>query len=162
VPVEQRGHPRELVTAERAIELPRHDGVEQLGHDRAVAGRPRYDDTASRREVPQQAVVGDPVRELAAAERRGREPGGPASDQGHRRGQNRREAILALADIKTTHSAFPADEGYGYRRRGWHDDHDEDDDEYSGGASDSEREYDIQELIDSDITRTHWTGPAGV
>ena len=25
------------------------------------------------------------------------------------------EAVLALADIKTTHSAFPADEGYGYR-----------------------------------------------
>jgi predicted 2-oxoglutarate/Fe(II)-dependent dioxygenase YbiX len=71
------------------------------------------------------------------------------------------EAILALADIKTTHSAFPADEGYGYRRRGWYDDHDEDDDEYSGGASDSERHYDIQELIDSDITLTHCTGPDG-
>ena len=28
------------------------------------------------------------------------------------------EAVLALADIKTTHSAFPADEGYGYRRPG--------------------------------------------
>jgi hypothetical protein len=71
------------------------------------------------------------------------------------------EAVLALADIKTTHSAFPADEGYGYRRRGWHDDHDEDDDEYSSDASDSEREYDIQELIDSGITLTHWTGPDG-
>ena len=71
------------------------------------------------------------------------------------------EAILALADIKTTHSAFPADEGYGYRRRGWYDDYDEDDDEYSGGASDSEREYDIQDLVDSDVTLTHWTGPDG-
>jgi hypothetical protein len=71
------------------------------------------------------------------------------------------EAVLALADIKTTHGAFPADEGYGYRRRGWHDDYDEDDDEYSSDASDSEREYDIQELIDSDITLTHWTGPDG-
>jgi hypothetical protein len=72
------------------------------------------------------------------------------------------EAVLALADIKTTHGAFPADEGYGYRRRGWHDDYDyDDDDEYSGDASDSEREYDIQELIDSDITLTHWTGPDG-
>ena len=40
------------------------------------------------------------------------------------------EAVLALADVKTTHSAFPADEGYGYRRRGWYDDYDEDDDEY--------------------------------
>jgi hypothetical protein len=71
------------------------------------------------------------------------------------------EAVLALADIKTTHSAFPADEGYGYRRRGWYDDYNEDDDEYSGGASDSEREYDIQELVDSDIILTHWTGPDG-
>ena len=70
-------------------------------------------------------------------------------------------AILALADIKTTHSAFPADEGYGNRRRGWYDDHDQDDDEYSGGAGDSERHYDIEELIDSDITLTHWTGPDG-
>jgi predicted 2-oxoglutarate/Fe(II)-dependent dioxygenase YbiX len=70
------------------------------------------------------------------------------------------EAVLALADIKTTHSAFPADEGYGYRRRrGWYDDYDED--EYSGGASDSDREYDIQELIDSEVTLTHWTGPDG-
>jgi predicted 2-oxoglutarate/Fe(II)-dependent dioxygenase YbiX len=71
------------------------------------------------------------------------------------------EAVLALADIKTTHSAFPADEGYGYRRRGWYDDYDEDDDEYSGGAGDSEREYDIQDLIDSEVTLTHWTGPDG-
>jgi predicted 2-oxoglutarate/Fe(II)-dependent dioxygenase YbiX len=68
------------------------------------------------------------------------------------------EAVLALADIKTTHSAFRADEGYGYRRRrSWYDS----DDEYSGGTSSSEREYDIQELIDSDVTLTHWTGPDG-
>ena len=71
------------------------------------------------------------------------------------------EAVLALADIKTTHSAFPADEGYGYRGRGWYDDYDEDDDEYSDGESDSEREYEIQELVDSEVTLTHWTGPDG-
>ena len=36
------------------------------------------------------------------------------------------EAILALADIKTTHSAFKDDyDDYRYRRR-WHDDYDED------------------------------------
>ena len=36
------------------------------------------------------------------------------------------EAVLALADIKTTHSAFPADEGYGYgRHRDWYDSYDE-------------------------------------
>ena len=68
------------------------------------------------------------------------------------------EAILALADLKTSHSAFPEDELYGYRRR-WHDD---DDDEY--GVSDDgegDREYEIQELIDSEVTLTHWTGPGG-
>jgi predicted 2-oxoglutarate/Fe(II)-dependent dioxygenase YbiX len=68
------------------------------------------------------------------------------------------EAILALADIKTTHSAFPADEVYGYgRRRDWYDDYHDDDDEQSG----SEREYEIQELINSEVTLTHWTGPDG-
>ena len=71
------------------------------------------------------------------------------------------EAVLALADIKTTHSAFPADETYGYRRRGWYDDYDEDDDEYSAGASGSEREYEIQDLVNSEVTLTHWTGPEG-
>src|SRR6266567_1196704 len=77
------------------------------------------------------------------------------------------EAILALADVKTTHSAFPADEGYGYRRRrSWYDSYDEDDDEEEeeeegGGASGREREYDIQDLIDSEVTLTHWTGPEG-
>src|SRR5690349_2752264 len=65
------------------------------------------------------------------------------------------ESVLALADIKTTHSAFAADEGYGYRD--WYDEYDEDDDEYSGGASGSEDEYDVQELIVSEVTLTHWT-----
>jgi hypothetical protein len=69
------------------------------------------------------------------------------------------ESVLALADIKTTHSAFAADEGYGYRD--WYDEYDDDDDEYSGGASGSGDEYDVQELIDSEVTLTHWTGPVG-
>jgi predicted 2-oxoglutarate/Fe(II)-dependent dioxygenase YbiX len=69
------------------------------------------------------------------------------------------ESVLALADIKTTHSAFAADEGYGYQD--WYDEYDEDDDEYSGGASGSGDEYDVQELIDSEVTLTHWTGPEG-
>jgi len=68
------------------------------------------------------------------------------------------EAVLALADIKTTYSAFKDDDDdYGYER--WDDDYDEDDDDYSDGASDSE--YDIQELIDSEVTLTYWTGPDG-
>jgi hypothetical protein len=71
------------------------------------------------------------------------------------------EAILALADVRTTHSAFPADEGYGYWDQNWHDGDYDEDDEYSGDVSDSEGEYDIQELIDSEVTLTHWTGPEG-
>ena len=69
------------------------------------------------------------------------------------------ESVLALADIKTTHSAFADDKGYGYRD--WYDEDDEDDNEYSGDAGDSEREYDVQELIDSEVTLTYWTGPEG-
>jgi predicted 2-oxoglutarate/Fe(II)-dependent dioxygenase YbiX len=67
------------------------------------------------------------------------------------------EALLALADVKTTHSAFPADEGYGYRD--WYDDYDED--EHPGDEGGTEDEYDVQDLIDSEVTLTHWTGPDG-
>ena len=68
------------------------------------------------------------------------------------------EAVLALADVKTTHSAFPADEGYGYWDQRWDDgDYDESEEEYSGDASGSEGDYDIQDLIDSEVTLTHWT-----
>jgi 2OG-Fe(II) oxygenase superfamily len=67
------------------------------------------------------------------------------------------EAILALADIKTTHSAFEDDyDDYRYRRR-WDDDYDED--EYDDGSGDAQ--YEIQELIDSEVALTHWTGPDG-
>ena len=69
------------------------------------------------------------------------------------------EAVLALADINTTHGAFPVDEGYGYRRyRGWYEEYD---DEHSSHSSGSEREYEIHELIDSHVSLTHWTGPDG-
>src|SRR5712691_1872401 len=67
------------------------------------------------------------------------------------------EAVLALTDIKTTHGAFPADEGYGYRRR-WDDADDEDDYDEDDG---NDTQYEIQELIDSEVTLTHWTGPDG-
>jgi hypothetical protein len=71
-------------------------------------------------------------------------------------------AILALADVQETHGAYPADEVYGYRRRGWHDDYDQyDDDDDCSATSDDEREYEIQDLINSEITLTHWTGPDG-
>jgi len=69
------------------------------------------------------------------------------------------EALLALADIKLTHSAFPAGEDYEYRD--WDDDYDEDDDddEYPGDDSGGDGEYDVQDLIDSEVTLAHWTGP---
>jgi predicted 2-oxoglutarate/Fe(II)-dependent dioxygenase YbiX len=69
------------------------------------------------------------------------------------------EALLALAAIKLTHSAFPAGEGYEYR--GWDDGYGEDDDEYPGDESGGDGEYDVQDLIDSEVTITHWTGPDG-
>jgi predicted 2-oxoglutarate/Fe(II)-dependent dioxygenase YbiX len=68
------------------------------------------------------------------------------------------EAILALADIKTTHSAFKDDDDYRYRRR-WDDDYDEHESDDDRGSDDSPD--DIQELIDSEVTLTHWTGPDG-
>jgi hypothetical protein len=67
------------------------------------------------------------------------------------------EAILALADIKTTHSAFKDDyDDYRYRRR-WGYDYGEDDDDDGG----KDPGYEIQDLIDSEVTLTHWTGPDG-
>ena len=71
------------------------------------------------------------------------------------------EALLALADVKLTHSAFPAGEDYEYRD--WDDGYGEDgdDDEYPGDESGGDGEYDVQELIDSEVTLTHWTGPDG-
>jgi predicted 2-oxoglutarate/Fe(II)-dependent dioxygenase YbiX len=69
------------------------------------------------------------------------------------------EAVLALADIKTTHSAF--DDGYDdyrYRRR-WDDDDDED--AHNDGDGSGDTEYEIQELIDSEVALTHLTGLDG-
>jgi predicted 2-oxoglutarate/Fe(II)-dependent dioxygenase YbiX len=68
------------------------------------------------------------------------------------------EAVLALADVRTTHGAFPVHEAHDYwdLKNYWYD---EDEDEDSGGESDGE--YDIQDLIDSQVTLTHWTGPDG-
>jgi 2OG-Fe(II) oxygenase superfamily len=72
------------------------------------------------------------------------------------------EAILALADIQTTHSAFKDDyDDYRYGRR-WDDDYDDEyDDEDDDDRSGDDSQYDIQELIDSEVSLTHWTGPEG-
>jgi hypothetical protein len=70
------------------------------------------------------------------------------------------EAVLALADIKLQHSAFSDDDegGYGSWDDGFDDEYD-DDEEVSGGSG--EAEYEVQELIDSEVALTHWTGPDG-
>jgi 2-oxoglutarate-Fe(II)-dependent oxygenase superfamily protein len=62
------------------------------------------------------------------------------------------EAILGLADVRTTHDAWPADEGYGYRRRRYYDEHED-----SGDSA----EYEINDLINTEVSLTHWTGPDG-
>jgi predicted 2-oxoglutarate/Fe(II)-dependent dioxygenase YbiX len=68
------------------------------------------------------------------------------------------EAVLALADIKTTHSAFEDDyDDHRYGRR-WDDD-DDDDDDNDGSGDDTG--YEIQELIDSEVALTHWIRPDG-
>ena len=68
------------------------------------------------------------------------------------------EAVLALADIKTTHSAFEDGyDEYGYGQRWDEDEHDEDGDDKDSGDT----QYEIQELIDSEAALTHWTGPDG-
>ncbi|HTT52013.1 MAG TPA: 2OG-Fe(II) oxygenase [Streptosporangiaceae bacterium] len=69
------------------------------------------------------------------------------------------EAVLALADIKTTHSAFEDDyDDYGYGQR-W--DEGEDEDEGGDGQDGGDPQYEVQELIDSEVALTHWTGPDG-
>ncbi|HEY2331931.1 MAG TPA: 2OG-Fe(II) oxygenase, partial [Acidimicrobiales bacterium] len=69
------------------------------------------------------------------------------------------EAILALADIKTTHSAYrDEDDDYRYSRY-WDDDDDGDDGE--GEGDDGDTRYEIQDLVDSEVALTHWTGPDG-
>ena len=66
------------------------------------------------------------------------------------------EAILGLADVKTTHDAWPSGEDYEYPRY-WDEEEEEDyEDEPAEPA-----EYEINDLIDSEVSLTHWTGPDG-
>ncbi|HEX3492700.1 MAG TPA: 2OG-Fe(II) oxygenase [Streptosporangiaceae bacterium] len=67
------------------------------------------------------------------------------------------EAVLALADVRTTHSAFP--DGYDDDRYGRRWDYG-----YDDGRDDStgdDTQYEIHELIDSAAALTHWTQPDG-
>jgi hypothetical protein len=69
------------------------------------------------------------------------------------------EPILALAEIKTQYSAFSSGDDHEYRR--WDDSYDDDYDEDGLYSGSSDVEYEIQELIDSEIAITHWAGPDG-
>ncbi len=65
------------------------------------------------------------------------------------------ETVLTLANVKTTHSAFEDDyDDYRYGQRWDEGDDGEDED-------DGDTQYEIQELIDSEVALTHWTGPDG-
>jgi hypothetical protein len=73
-------------------------------------------------------------------------------------GQAGCEAVLALADIRTSHGAYPARERYGYQD--WYGEYGEyGEEEYSEEPSGSDGQYEIQGLIDSEVTLTHWMGP---
>lgn len=67
------------------------------------------------------------------------------------------EAILALADIRTTHSAFENYEDDDY----YEDDEVDEDYDFTRTAVSDTSEFYVQELIDSEISLTHWTGPDG-
>lgn len=66
------------------------------------------------------------------------------------------EAYLALADVHESWSC--EDEGYGYGRRRYGRDYHEDEDE--GGDTGAE-EYDLIELLGSDVELRHWVGSDG-
>jgi len=68
------------------------------------------------------------------------------------------DAVLASADVHETWSAFEPEYRWGRRspRHRWAED-DEDDEDGSGGDDD----YDLDELIDSEISLVHWVGADG-
>jgi hypothetical protein len=66
------------------------------------------------------------------------------------------EVILALADVKETHSAYDADEYYERGRYSRYRDWDDNDERESGSG-----EYVIEDLVDSEVQLTRWLGPDG-
>ena len=80
------------------------------------------------------------------------------------------EAVLALAEVKETWDAYPPggddpwDRGYGYDR--YHDFYDGDDEgdpapSPGSGAADDYADYELNDLIDDEITLGWWTRPHG-
>jgi hypothetical protein len=74
------------------------------------------------------------------------------------------EIVLALADVHETWSCEDdwEYEGYGYgRRRGWHPEYDDENDDAVDEGHAGEDQYTLIELCDSDIELRHWLAPSG-
>jgi hypothetical protein len=73
------------------------------------------------------------------------------------------EVVLALADVKETHSAYDADAYYERGRYGRYRDGDDegDADEGDAGQDGGSGTYVIDDLVDSEVAITHWLGSDG-
>jgi hypothetical protein len=71
------------------------------------------------------------------------------------------EVVLALADVKETHSAYDADEYYERGRHSRYRDWDDEDEDDEDDEDDGSGEYVIEDLVDSEVAITHWLGPDG-
>jgi hypothetical protein len=65
------------------------------------------------------------------------------------------EVVLALAEVRETHEAYPADEYYGRGRYGRYRDWEED------NEGDDDGEYEVQDLLSSEVELTRWLAPDG-
>ncbi|HEX4831210.1 MAG TPA: 2OG-Fe(II) oxygenase [Trebonia sp.] len=74
-------------------------------------------------------------------------------------GQADCEVMLALAEVRETHEAYPAEDydEYGHYDAGEDDDESDDDD----GPDDGDAEYEVHDLIDSGAELTRWLTPDG-
>src|SRR5713101_7435191 len=75
------------------------------------------------------------------------------------------EAVLALAEVKETWDAWPSD-GEPWDDYGYYDEEDEDEDEEDYGGVSRDRgsdndDYQLNELIDDEVTLGWWTSPDG-
>ncbi len=72
------------------------------------------------------------------------------------------EIALALAEVHQTWSAYEADDHWdGRRGHGRWNSWDDDDDDNGEDDTSGEADYELEELIDSEVTLAHWTDLAG-
>ncbi len=72
------------------------------------------------------------------------------------------EVFLALADVHENWSCDEDDGDRGYGRRGWDDDDDEDEEQEQEQEDGDAEEYELIDLIDTDVELCHWVGPDGL